>query len=912
MRKVLSFVLILTLVLSSFSMAFAADATASAGLSDVAGSANAQAIEVANNLGIVTGNPDGTFQPEKSVNRAEFAAMITRALGIPQSALAGYTTTSFKDTTGYGWAVPYLAFCQSKGIMLGDGAGNAMPGRTINTNEAATMVLRALGYTANSATLVGVWPSNYVSLAQDLGIYDSTSTATNVDKQNAAQMIYNALSVQKVQVASDGTTTKLTTGNPAAPVTMLTSGLGCSDEGYSVITYNADAVINTIPYIGVVAKTYENSAGKIVAIDDIQGTSITGTYTDKNTNNVLDAGDYFTADDVDYTFGATFTWDDPSTTAVDTLQAKYFANGDDSNLVLAGTLTDKADYTFNVSLSNKTVKGLFSVEKWAVSAAAKVVAGDLVSIADGSLLGHDFATDKSDNIIAKSFELVGAKSLSDIKADAVVYVYEDTTRDEISKVAVGTEVVSGKVTKVNTSDKEWTVGGKAYAFGLNGTNGSKTYTANELGNEVKLFLDAYGDIYKYDVTSGSAKDYAVVLSMDTTGTNDGNMRLYLADDSKKTFSSDFDEWAWVKVNVDNTNNSKRLVGYGLDKDGEIDGVYPQTAANAGAWVNGPATFKSNSVVALGGDKVIDSDVVVFTESAAGAITGVAKIADVDKNTNAPIAGVEALIRDGKIVALIVDEEYVSGSGDAQYAVISGATPAVNPAGDKAQMLAGWIDGKKMAKDTVYTSGTSTISDTANVLVYKIKYNDDKNISKADKIGAKVTNEAITVSGYTSDNYLKTAGVTHAVANNAVYYEVVLKAGSVDEYKAFNGTVYPGMKVWLYETDDDSDGYDVVIINKAGAVTNYNDPTFVIADATITVTSGSSVTASAVAAAGTTPYTFVSASGAPADTVVTWANGVLNVDATAATATTAGVTVTVIIRDAVGNTASDTVTLVVNP
>ncbi|HVI41469.1 MAG TPA: S-layer homology domain-containing protein, partial [Anaerovoracaceae bacterium] len=83
MRKVLSFVLVLTLVLSSFSMAFAADTTASAGLSDINGNANEDAIQVNYDLGIITGNPDGTFLPDKAVNRAEFAAMLTRALDIP-------------------------------------------------------------------------------------------------------------------------------------------------------------------------------------------------------------------------------------------------------------------------------------------------------------------------------------------------------------------------------------------------------------------------------------------------------------------------------------------------------------------------------------------------------------------------------------------------------------------------------------------------------------------------------------------------------------------------------------------------------------------------------------------------------------------------------------------------------------
>ena len=921
MRKVLSFVLVLTLVLSSFSMAFAADATASAGLSDVAGSANAQAIEVANNLGIVTGNPDGTFQPEKAVNRAEFAAMITRALGIPESALAGYTTTSFKDTTGYGWAVPYLAFCQSKGIMLGDGAGNAMPGRTINTNEAATMILRALGYTSNSSALIGVWPANYVSMAQDLGIYDDTAAATNVDKQNAAQMIYNALSVQKVQVAADGTTTRLVNANNVA-VTMLTSGLGCEDEGYGVVSYDADAVINTVPYLGLYAKTYTNKSGDLIAVDSIQGTALTGTFVDNAPLGVLDVSDEFEVDDVTYTIDATNYLDKNTDTRTAANTFGQFVNGENTAI----TFADGATYTFNVGLSNKSVQNLYSVEEWTVSAAAKVVAGDLVSIEDGALLGYDFATDKSDNIIAKSYELVGVNSLSDIKADNIVYVYEDDGRDEISKVTVGTEVVEGKVTKVNPADSEWTVGGKVYAFGLNGANGSKAY-ANELNNEVKLYLDQAGDIYKYDVTSGSAKDYAVLLNWDTAGTLDGNMRLYLADDSKKTFSSDFDEWAWFSGGgaASLANNGNRLIGYGVDKDGVIDGVYPKTAADASAWVTGASTFKSNTVVTIGGtDRVISSSVVVFTEDAAGAITGVAKIADVDKNTAGTIAGVEALVRDNKIVALIVDEAFVSGSGDSQYAVVSAADSAVNPAGDKAQVLTGFIDGKKMDADTVYTSGQSTVANFEVVNLFKIKYNDDKNISKADGQSAVVTDTAITKNGYVSDGFIKTGanGATvNAVADNAVFYEVVFETAGdetsgIDKYKAFNGTIYAGMDVWMYDTDTDEAGAEVVIIDKNG-VSSYSEPSFTVtADAATLAT-----TAGITTMASVTAYSYTNDDAAVIDdfavTAVTAGFGLATTDFSVAldgstvkivknatTATTVGAfTVTVTLTDANSNTVS---------
>ena len=67
MKKVLSFVLVLTLVLGSFSMVFAASDTRSGSqLTDIADSANADAIIANCDLGIITGYTDGSFKPEQN------------------------------------------------------------------------------------------------------------------------------------------------------------------------------------------------------------------------------------------------------------------------------------------------------------------------------------------------------------------------------------------------------------------------------------------------------------------------------------------------------------------------------------------------------------------------------------------------------------------------------------------------------------------------------------------------------------------------------------------------------------------------------------------------------------------------------------------------------------------------------
>ena len=133
--------------------------------------------------------------------------MLTRMLGVPDSALTGYAKTSFTDMSGYGWANSYIGFCEAKGIINGYGDGTFGPGRTVTVNEAITMTLRAIGYTNNSSELVGAWPSNYVTLGKRLGLYDDVATTTTIDRGSAAQVIYNALTCTVVAVDADGKTT---------------------------------------------------------------------------------------------------------------------------------------------------------------------------------------------------------------------------------------------------------------------------------------------------------------------------------------------------------------------------------------------------------------------------------------------------------------------------------------------------------------------------------------------------------------------------------------------------------------------------------------------------------------------------------------------------------------------------------
>ena len=68
-----------------------------------------------------------------------------------------------------------------------------------------------------------------------------------------------------------------------------------------------------------------------------------------------------------------------------------------------------------------------------------------------------------------SFELVGVDSLDKIEKDDIVYVYTGTDK-EITRVAVGQQVVNAELTKV-TSNEKYTVDRTEYKLAAKETAG---------------------------------------------------------------------------------------------------------------------------------------------------------------------------------------------------------------------------------------------------------------------------------------------------------------------------------------------------------------------------------------------------------------------------------------------------------
>ena len=99
---------------------------------------NQPAIEALAARGIIDGKSDGSFDPEGSMTRAEFAAIVVRALGLTPEG-----KNSFSDVAAEAWYAPYVGTAYSCGIITGVADDRFNPSGTITREEAAVMVSRA-------------------------------------------------------------------------------------------------------------------------------------------------------------------------------------------------------------------------------------------------------------------------------------------------------------------------------------------------------------------------------------------------------------------------------------------------------------------------------------------------------------------------------------------------------------------------------------------------------------------------------------------------------------------------------------------------------------------------------------------------------------------------------------------------
>lgn len=111
-------------------------------------------------LDIIEGYPDGAFQPETTITRAEFTTMTMRYAELkPSQAAAG-----FPDVSGDHWAWGYIAAAKEADYIQGYPGGNFGPEEEMTRAQAVTILNRIMGRDASTADFAGLtMPFNDVS-----------------------------------------------------------------------------------------------------------------------------------------------------------------------------------------------------------------------------------------------------------------------------------------------------------------------------------------------------------------------------------------------------------------------------------------------------------------------------------------------------------------------------------------------------------------------------------------------------------------------------------------------------------------------------------------------------------------------------------------------------------------------------
>ena len=715
MKKVLSIVLSIAMVVClAPTMAFAATTSAqsNAAYSDIAGANCEGAVNVLSALKVVDGFTDGTYKPEQTVTRAQMAKLIVTALGVADYATA--KTSKYTDMGAATWAIPYVEYASNLNIVNGVGNSKFNPNGLVTYEQAATMVVRALGYTDQCKEMNGTWPAIYVQKAMALNIFDNVVNggANGANRGDVAIMLYNALEIAEVYADGDGAT-QYKTGNDTTTyngktingVTMMGTLNKNGSAEYKVIDEKAadTALYNIREYVGAAGRVVTNKDGKVIAIGDIKTTFLTGDFDlgDKEFTvgdtvyklNPANVYSYFAADNSDTLKNTTGKI--TNGTAVTANKLTYFKNGVATSYVSGTSPELNADHdniTIACKVDGKTITDVFSIAEWTDATYRLATTSDISNIKNSQKVnGKKFPTDNNGDIDYTGFSLEGIDSFDKLAVDNVLEIYTKSNSNDITKVAVGTEKVDGTVTKVvssNGSKAKVTIDGKTYKAYANTSGGVIGVTGNasdvKAGNKVTLYLTASGKIYQAKLKDGTS-DYGVVINTgfdkDAFGKATYQIKMITPDGAKTAYTVDSDYvddhpgmftiTSDDKWDANVAPKAGQFIKYSVDKNGKID-EYKLITTNSDPKVEYVPSAKINKSGYYNGKKISASAAIYTYKDSSTANHSVANATDplttknkdykavkLDSLLDSDALAARVIVKDNEIVAMLLNDGSVS-------------------------------------------------------------------------------------------------------------------------------------------------------------------------------------------------------------------------------------------------------------
>lgn len=821
MKKVLSLVLVIAMVLSSMSFAFAGTFT------DVTGDYE-DAVNALSALGVISGYGDDTFRPGNTLTRAELAVLLVQSLGYKD--LVTGSKSNFSDTQTH-WSNGYVAIASGTGLVQGYPDGTFKPDKGVSYDEAITMVLRAVGYV--DSALKGTWPTNFKVKAIDLDLLDDVKMATAAaDRGGVAQILFNALELPMVELGEDNVLVKVSPeklfiDNIATPKTIVVNEnhLDADHKDY------AGDVVELAPYMYQSLDVYMNGSKDVVYIKGSNSLVFEGKLdeaSDVTSSSALIVVE--DADDVVYKFSTSGT--------------AFMVNGVETNQ--GNVQFDKENVKVTVVIAGATDSDrVLKTGQTAYGVVAEKVTQEVQITTEykagrTKISGIALPLDDDNEVVLDKVTVTGdAETLEDISEDAIVTVYaglDEANALKQTKLVVSNNVIEGKISKISADGKTVTIAGTDYK-----ASGYATpLTSSVVGKEGTLFLNAVGKFRVFEQDEDDAvKKYAFVV-----GAEDGTYSTLLAA---------VDKYAKVKLA---TENDEEVV-YSVAKDAKIlstTGVELTKISASGT------AIEMDSKVTMDGTKVykyaLDSDGRVkslqevaltantgfATDSKAFILAGNAVIFDAEttigeypvltsKQLDDNITGQAVYNDDGEIELLVVRVGANPVSTDT-YAIINNIEVTENTDEETVLLVTAYVNGEKVTYLTddnfaAFLPGKTLVTDIRTALRNGYQFNQlsmDGNV--ITDIAPVATGTAVCVEGNVKtvkvDNDVITvvnAGGTEVIvlADDAVVYlqtdtavVEVTDISDIDADSDATATSTEGDSIIALDTDNDGE-FDLVVI-----------------------------------------------------------------------------------------------------
>ena len=441
-------------------------------------------------LGIITGDGSGSLKLTAKATRAEFAKMLVAASVYKDTVQNGSGSSPFKDVKYTHWASDYIKTVVDANWMTGYIDGTFQPNTGITFEQAASAVLRMLGY--GPEDLTGTYPKAQISKFAALGLADGISPVQGrvLTRNECMYIFYNLMGAKTRNGEIYGTTLGYTIDsngdidydalikkNVTGPVVMsskpLSSVVPFSLSGAAIFR---NGMLTTADAINKYDVVYYNASAKLVLAYANYGL---GTYTAATPNEASPTG--VTVGGTGYNLGT-------STLRNRLSSSGEFRIGDDIALLLG-----KDGDVVDVVAAHKVSKDYYS------RPLVKTAAVSLTSL---------ISADLSDTIVYRNNKSVSTGSISDY--DVIYYNEYTNTLRVCSDRAIGTYTA---VSPNSVSPASVTVAGNVYSLGTTTVKDKFSAAGGEfsVGDTVALLLGMNGDVV--DVIDASKVDgsyYGVV------------------------------------------------------------------------------------------------------------------------------------------------------------------------------------------------------------------------------------------------------------------------------------------------------------------------------------------------------------------------------------------------------------------